>query len=70
MTSNIVEAMVSVKRLSDYLNAQELQSDARTLINNENMKPGDKVSFLFDLFTLSSRQHTGTHHRRSQFHMV
>ena len=62
--------MVSVKRLSDYLDARELQPDARTLIDNENMKPGDKVYFLLDLFALSSRQHTGPRHGRSQFHMV
>ncbi|KAF8740000.1 hypothetical protein AX14_009122 [Amanita brunnescens Koide BX004] len=43
VTSNIVEAMVSVRRLSDFLGARELQTDARTLINNENLKAGDKV---------------------------
>jgi len=43
VTSNIVEAVVSVQRLSEFLNARELQSDARTLINNENLKLGDKV---------------------------
>ncbi|KAK2463720.1 hypothetical protein APHAL10511_004471 [Amanita phalloides] len=42
VTSNIVEAMVSVRRLAEFLNAQELQSDARTLIDKENQL-GDKV---------------------------
>ena len=51
VTSNIVEAMVSVRRLSEFLNARELQSDARTLISNENLKLGDKVFLLLDLFT-------------------
>ncbi|KAG6844742.1 hypothetical protein H0H87_004074 [Tephrocybe sp. NHM501043] len=32
VTSNIIEAIVSVKRLSDFLNAEELQGDARKLV--------------------------------------
>ncbi|TFY68212.1 hypothetical protein EVJ58_g1149 [Rhodofomes roseus] len=43
VTSNIIEALVSVRRLSDFLGADELQSDARELITNSNLQLGDEV---------------------------
>ena len=43
MTSNIIEALVSVRRLSDFLNADELQEDARELVTNSKLQLGDEV---------------------------
>ncbi|KAF8631681.1 hypothetical protein AX15_002266 [Amanita polypyramis BW_CC] len=43
VTSNIVEAMVSVRRLTDFLNARELQQDARKLVYKANLQRGDEV---------------------------
>jgi ATP-binding cassette, subfamily C (CFTR/MRP), member 1 len=43
VTSNIIEAMVSVKRLADFLDASELQPDARTLIQSADPQQGDEV---------------------------
>ncbi|TCD67602.1 hypothetical protein EIP91_012232 [Steccherinum ochraceum] len=44
VTSNIIEAMVSVKRLSTFLQADELQEDARELIANaRRLESGDEV---------------------------
>ncbi|KAA1470346.1 P-loop containing nucleoside triphosphate hydrolase protein [Dentipellis sp. KUC8613] len=48
VTSNIIEALVSVKRLSAFLRADELQSDARRLIRNPNLCDGDVVVELID----------------------
>lgn len=44
VTSNIIEALVSVKRLSDFLNADELQHDARQMIKDRKLEIGDEVS--------------------------
>lgn len=45
VTSNIIEAMVSVKRLSDFFKADELQVDARQLITKgKKSVKGDEVS--------------------------
>ena len=41
--SNLVEAMVSVKRISSFLDSDELQSDARDIILKENIQAGDEV---------------------------
>ncbi|KAF4593191.1 hypothetical protein EYR38_008903 [Pleurotus pulmonarius] len=43
VTSNIIEAIVSVRRLSDFLKAEELQGDARKIIEARNLKIGDEV---------------------------
>ncbi|KAL1677546.1 P-loop containing nucleoside triphosphate hydrolase protein [Schizophyllum commune] len=43
VTSNIIEAVVSVKRLSSFLNADELQTDARVVVEKPNLQLGDEV---------------------------
>lgn len=43
VTSNIIEAMVSVKRLSEFLAADELQPDARQTIKGNKLEIGDEV---------------------------
>ncbi|TFY72025.1 hypothetical protein EVG20_g1007 [Dentipellis fragilis] len=43
VTSNIIEALVSVKRLSAFLRAEELQPDARRLVCNHYLCDGDLV---------------------------
>ncbi|KAG5642914.1 hypothetical protein DXG03_001885 [Asterophora parasitica] len=43
VTSNIIEAIVSVKRLSDFLNADELQLDARKLVEKPVLNHGDEI---------------------------
>lgn len=43
MTSNIVEAIVSIRRLSEFLNAAELQSDARKVIERPFLDLGAEV---------------------------
>ncbi|KAG6889968.1 hypothetical protein C0992_003448 [Termitomyces sp. T32_za158] len=48
VTSNIIEAIVSVKRLSDFLNAEELQGDARKFIDTPNLNRGDEVLSIQD----------------------
>ncbi|KAJ7050501.1 multidrug resistance-associated ABC transporter [Mycena amicta] len=41
--SSIIESLVSVKRLSDFFGASELQPDAREIIHTPNLEPGDEV---------------------------
>lgn len=41
--SNLVEAIVSVKRISSFLDSDELQSDARDIILKGNIQDGDEV---------------------------
>ncbi|EAU90288.2 metal resistance protein YCF1 [Coprinopsis cinerea okayama7 len=43
VTSNIIEAMVSVRRLADFLEARELQPDARKLVEDAAVREGDEV---------------------------
>lgn len=44
VTSNIIEAVVSINRLSSFLNADELQPDARQLIESKTkLGLGDEV---------------------------
>ncbi|TFK44584.1 metal resistance protein YCF1 [Crucibulum laeve] len=43
VTSNIIEAIVSVQRLSSFLNADELQPDARILLERRVLHLGDEV---------------------------
>ncbi|KAI0731222.1 metal resistance protein YCF1 [Earliella scabrosa] len=43
VTSNIIEALVSVKRLSTFFNADELQPDVRQVVNNTVLEQGDVV---------------------------
>jgi hypothetical protein len=45
VTSNIIEAWVSVKRLSTFLDATELQPDARKVTEDVELKAGDEVCF-------------------------
>ena len=41
--SNLVEAIVSIKRISSFLDSDELQTDARDVIPKENIQDGDEV---------------------------
>jgi ABC-type uncharacterized transport system ATPase subunit len=41
--SNLIEAIVSVKRISSFLDSEELQTDARDVILKENIQDGDEV---------------------------
>ena len=41
--SYLVEAIVSVKRISSFLDSDELQTDARNIILKENIQAGDEV---------------------------
>ncbi|RDX54318.1 metal resistance protein YCF1 [Lentinus brumalis] len=43
VTSNIIEAMVSAKRLSDFFNADELQPDTRQVVESADLEQGDVV---------------------------
>jgi ATP-binding cassette subfamily C (CFTR/MRP) protein 1 len=43
VTSNIVEAIVSIDRLNKFFRTEELQSDARLISEKPNLKPGDEV---------------------------
>ncbi|KAL1943159.1 hypothetical protein VTO73DRAFT_4830 [Trametes versicolor] len=43
VTSNIIEAMVSVKRLSTFFDADELQPDVRQTVTKDNVEHGDTV---------------------------
>ncbi|KAF9005892.1 metal resistance protein YCF1 [Cyathus striatus] len=47
VTSNIIEAIVSVQRLSSFLGADELQADARTL-EHKSLKTGDTALLIQD----------------------
>jgi hypothetical protein len=46
VTSNLVEAIVSVRRLTAFFNEDELQSDARTLVVKDNLQEGDEVRYM------------------------
>ncbi|KAG8218162.1 P-loop containing nucleoside triphosphate hydrolase protein [Butyriboletus roseoflavus] len=48
VTSNIIEALVSVKRLSDFLHAEELQQDAVKRIEKRSLSIGDEVLSIRD----------------------
>ncbi|KAF8159727.1 multidrug resistance-associated ABC transporter [Crassisporium funariophilum] len=48
VTSNIIEAIVSVQRLSSFLGASELQVDARKVIENPTLQLGDEVLSIKD----------------------
>ncbi|KAG6828729.1 hypothetical protein H0H92_006917 [Tricholoma furcatifolium] len=48
VTSNIIEAIVSVKRLSEFLNAEELQGDARKIVMSPTLTEGDEVLSIKD----------------------
>lgn len=41
--SNLVEAIVSVKRISSFLDSDELQTDARNIILKDKIQDGDEV---------------------------
>ncbi|KAG1786323.1 P-loop containing nucleoside triphosphate hydrolase protein [Suillus plorans] len=43
VTSNIIEALVSVKRLSDFLHAEELQQNALVKVQKSTLNIGDEV---------------------------
>ncbi|KAF5351595.1 hypothetical protein D9758_007166 [Tetrapyrgos nigripes] len=43
VTSNIIEAIVSLQRLSEFLGARELQPDTRKLIAKQALQPGEEV---------------------------
>lgn len=47
VTSNIIEAIVSVQRLSSFLSADELQLDARKVIGDLDPQCGDEVNTYF-----------------------
>ncbi|KAJ7760397.1 P-loop containing nucleoside triphosphate hydrolase protein [Mycena metata] len=46
--SNIIEALVSVRRLSDFFQASELQPDAREIIYKPDLRAGDQVLSITD----------------------
>jgi ATP-binding cassette subfamily C (CFTR/MRP) protein 1 len=46
VTSNVIEAVVSIKRLSSFLNSEELQM-YRTVVETPMLRLGDEVSVLF-----------------------
>ncbi|KAF8892115.1 multidrug resistance-associated ABC transporter [Infundibulicybe gibba] len=48
VTSNIIEAIVSVQRLSSFLQADELQEDARTIVKQSTIQYGDNVLAIRD----------------------
>ncbi|KAF8548045.1 P-loop containing nucleoside triphosphate hydrolase protein [Imleria badia] len=48
VTSNIIEAIVSVKRLSEFLRAEELQEDAVKRIDKPSLSIGDEVLSIRD----------------------
>jgi ATP-binding cassette subfamily C (CFTR/MRP) protein 1 len=48
VTSNIIEALVSVKRLSKFLHAEELQEDAVKRIDKPSLSIGDEVLSIRD----------------------
>lgn len=48
VTSSIIEALVSVTRLSEFLEADELQMDARKMIKKANLQTGDDVLVIKD----------------------
>jgi ATP-binding cassette subfamily C (CFTR/MRP) protein 1 len=41
--SNLVEAIVSIKRVSSFLDSDELQTDARNITLGDNIQDGDEV---------------------------
>lgn len=41
--SNLVEAVVSVNRITSFLDSDELQTDARNVILKKNLQNGDEV---------------------------
>jgi ATPase subunit of ABC transporter with duplicated ATPase domains len=43
VVSNLVEAIVSIKRISSFLDSDELQTDARDVILKENIQDGDEL---------------------------
>jgi ABC-type multidrug transport system fused ATPase/permease subunit len=45
VTSNIIEAAVSVKRLDNFLSAAELQTDAVEYVPTSSLQEGEAVSF-------------------------
>ena len=48
VTSNIIEAIVSVKRLSDFLRAEQLQEDAVKRVEKRSLSIGDEVLSIRD----------------------
>ncbi|KAJ7077902.1 P-loop containing nucleoside triphosphate hydrolase protein [Mycena belliarum] len=48
VVSNIIEALVSVKRLSSFFQSAELQPDAREIIHKPDLRPGDEVLTITD----------------------
>ena len=51
VTSNIIEAVVSIKRLSSFLNAEELEM-YRTVVETPMLQLGDEVSVFVYFFIL------------------
>jgi len=43
VTSSVIEAIVSVKRVSEFLHAEELQQDATQRIDKSSLSMGDEV---------------------------
>ena len=43
VVSNLVEAIVSIKRISSFLDSDELQTDARDVLLKEDIQEGDQV---------------------------
>jgi len=49
--SNLVEATVSTRRLSEFLNSEEAQADARVVLEAKDLKTGEEVCRLFFLLS-------------------
>lgn len=43
VVTNLIEAIVSIKRISSFLDSDELQTDARDVVLKENIQDGDEV---------------------------
>jgi len=48
VTSNIIEAIVSVKRLNSFLGAAELQPDATKVVVGNSLREGDEILSIKD----------------------
>ena len=43
VTSNLIESIVSIKRLAEFLGADQLQEDARIVVRKPRLELGDEV---------------------------
>ena len=70
VTSNIIEAVVSIKRLSSFLNSEELEM-YRTVVETPKLQLGDEVGVLFLVGSVSNfKPSPGIIHQGRQFLVV